>query len=99
MTKENTEEQNGDAKVTDKKTQRRSEEMGAGSLSKTIKTYRLRVRRIYNIYPRIFWGEIVVSWLPLLEMGTETRVQILGDAVYISHCTNTLENGMNPTSL
>ena len=33
------------------------------------------------------------------EMDTVIRVQILDKAVYISHSTNTLGKGMNPTIL
>ena len=32
-------------------------------------------------------------------MDTATRVQILGEATYISHSTNTLRKGINSTNL
>ena len=35
----------------------------------------------------------------LVKMDTVTRVQILVEAICISHCTNTLGKGMNLTSL
>ena len=38
----------------------------------------------------------VVLWLPLFEMDTVTRVQILDETVCISHSDNTLGKGMNP---
>ena len=33
------------------------------------------------------------------EMDLDTQVQILDKAIFISHWTNTLEKGMNPTIL
>ena len=39
-----------------------------------------------------------MNWISL-EMDTATRVQILDEADYISHSTNTLGKGMNPIIL
>ena len=33
------------------------------------------------------------------EKDTETQLQILNDAIFISHCTNTLGKGINPIIL
>ena len=41
----------------------------------------------------------VVKWLSTGEMDTATRVQILDETDCISHSTNTLGKGMNPTIL
>ena len=44
--------------------------------------------------------EVSVVWLlSSLEMDTVTRVQILDEAVCISHSTNTIGKGMYPTIL
>ena len=37
----------------------------------------------------------MVLWLSSLEMDTATRVPILNETDFISHCTNTLGKGMN----
>ena len=42
---------------------------------------------------------IVVYWLSSKKMDTVTRVQILDEAVFISHCPNSLGKCVNPTSL
>ena len=41
----------------------------------------------------------VVLWLKLYEMNTAKQVQILHEAVCISHTANTLKKSMNPTTL
>ena len=41
----------------------------------------------------------VVYWLSSQEMDTATRVQILAQTDFISHCINTLGKGMNPIIL
>ena len=44
-------------------------------------------------------GVFILQWLPLYEMDIAKRVQILDGTVCISHCTNILGKGMNPTIL
>ena len=52
---------------------------------------------IFSVYSFAMLEMLVVQWLSLKETDTATQVQILDEAVCISHTVNTSGKGMNST--